>query len=204
MFWYLLFAHLIADYPLQWNRLLEAKGSWRGLLIHVSIVFGVMLVLVGLEPWLPLLLLALLHMIIDRAKSRLSRRWPKRIVSSYVIDQFVHLLTLVAFALLITPDKGTFDAPQWVIYAVGYLLATYVWAISERVIAHSDQSYSAELVRQFWPRMIMRAILLTGLVLVLPVSGMAVIPYISSSGRRALLTDVFVVLGARIVIEIGA
>lgn len=205
MFWYLLLAHLLADYPLQWNWLLEAKGSWRGLLIHATIMFGVMLVLVGLQAWLPLLLLALLHMLIDRAKSRLSRRWPERVASAYLIDQFVHVLILVVFALIISRGAGAFDAPRWVSYAVGYLLATYVWGISERIIAKSDQSYSAELVRQFWPRLILRAALLTGFVLVLPVAAMAAIPYFSSSnGRRALFTDLYVVLASRIIIQIGA
>lgn len=205
MFWQLLLAHLIADYPLQWNWLLEAKGRWRGLLIHATILFAVMLILVGPESWPALLLLAIVHLLIDRAKYLLSLRWPTYVVSAYVVDQAVHLLSILAFAQILTRATGPAVAPEWVIYAVGYLIVTYVWSISERVIAHSDPAYLAELSRQFWPRQMLRALMLTGLVLLVPVAALAAVPYLSSSsGRRAIFTDLCVVLAARVVIQIGA
>jgi hypothetical protein len=100
--------------------------------------------------------------------------------------------------------------PQWHIYALGYLLATYVWFITERILAYADKPYQQELNAQMWPRMAARALLLTLLLLGSNwlVRGQAVgvlvapLPYLFGPYRwRALLVDIAVaVLSALLIL----
>ncbi len=208
MFWQLLFAHLIADYPLQTNWIAGAKGRMRGLLVHILVHILVLLAIAGAAlplVWPHLLTLALLHLVIDFCKAQVTRRKPAWVIVPYLVDQALHILVLVGIAFWIAAQVGDVAALLPIdrtvaIYGSGYVL-TYVWFISERIMAHSNPSYQEEINREFWPRQIARMLFLTLLLLVshsalaLLVSHSVVWPYRSSRYRlREVLSDVVVVV----------
>ncbi len=90
--------------------------------------------------------------------------------------------------------------PKWMIYILGFLLVTYIWFISERIFAYKDKDYKKELVDQFWSRMLVRAgivsVLLVGWNSLTGIIGSSLtlnLPYIKGRyWRRALATDFLV------------
>ena len=93
----LLLAHLLADYPLQTNWMVQAKRTWPGLTLHVGIHLAVMLVLTApsfAQSWPFLLMLAALHFAIDSLKNILACRRPHWVTGPYLFDQFLHLLAI--------------------------------------------------------------------------------------------------------------
>lgn len=218
MFWLLYLAHFLGDYPLQPGWLVEAKRNWRGLVLHVSIHLAVMLFIVGPVRrfiWLYLLLLAGLHFAIDVLKNLFFRYRPKWVVGPHVLDQFLHLLSILLIAgwiQRIVPQTWLPGYQVWPIYAMGYLLATYVWFITERVVSYADQAYQRELTAHLWSRMITRALLVTLFLLAwrflaaaIPLIATTVqIPYVGGSyGRRALVTDLCVAVAATLFIRLA-
>jgi hypothetical protein len=204
MFWYLYLAHLLADYPLQTDRMVELKRTWSGLMLHVFVHLLTMLLLVGSLRsflWLPILILTVTHYLIDTLKNAIARLRPAWIRGSYVFDQVLHLISVVAVASWI---ERTYVMPEqvasnlWPLILSGLLVATYVWYISERVITMNSVAYQAELIAQRWPRMWVRAGIfvailgLRGLNPALPLSA-GLIPYFSGQHRlRALAIDIVV------------
>ena len=101
MFWQLLLAHFLADFPLQPRWLVDAKQRLGGLLLHTAIHLLTSLLLVGDLRWkllLPVLALALAHFIIDLSKYRLAVIRPGWVRLPYFVDQAVHVLTLLGAA----------------------------------------------------------------------------------------------------------
>ena len=210
MFWTIYLAHLVADYPLQTDKMVMLKRSWRGLLLHVFVHLLTMLLLVGTlreNFWLPILVLTAIHYLIDTLKNAISRAKPDWIAGSYIIDQVLHLLSVLAVASWI--DRvfmpGTTELSTLMpLMLAGLLVATYVWYISERILSMNQSAYQAEMVAQRWPRMLTR-----GLIYVLVVIsfsggtsallGGLLLPYFSGKFRsRALIVDglvAFVVAG---------
>lgn len=167
MFWFLVFSHLVADYPLQPEWIARKKSSVGVLGIHGSVHLVVMLALAGearLLLWPYLVILALAHFWIDLGKITLFRYRPNWTIRPYFIDQSLHFTTigLTAYAVelvvapLISPSTTNFY-----LFASGYLLVTYVWYISERVLAYSNEPYRQEVIQQAWTRMISRALMMT-------------------------------------------
>jgi hypothetical protein len=210
MFWLLLLAHFLADYPLQTSWMAANKGRMPVLMLHASVHFIVMLLVTApawRKLWLILLLLAMIHFGIDLGKITLSNYRPHWVALPYLIDQLLHYLCLGATAWWITQKEGALTLsmdPRLAIIITGYLLVTYVSAISEKVLTTSQPEYRQELASGFWPRMAFRALLLTGL-LGLQFPGLegheraglgAALPYVSGRyARWALLTDLLVVAG---------
>jgi hypothetical protein len=205
MLWTLALAHLLGDYPLQTNRMVELKRTWSGLSLHVVIHFVTMLVVVWPASgtlWPYLLALAGLHFVIDLLKNVLSVRQPRWIIRSYLGDQVLHLLSIWMIATWIegaVPSASPLLPVTVTIYLIGYLLVTYVWSISERVLVHMNPAYQAAVESLFWLRMSLRAGLLTLLLLVTNLTGiptsapsMGILYLTSHYGRRALVTDVVV------------
>src|SRR5262245_36208548 len=98
MFWALLLCHLIADYPLQTDAMVQAKKRLPGLTLHVGVHLLTMLVIVlGLAgaAWraaLPAVLaVALLHFGIDFWKNELVRLRPQWVIGGYLQDQVLHM-----------------------------------------------------------------------------------------------------------------
>ncbi|NIM96480.1 MAG: DUF3307 domain-containing protein [Anaerolineales bacterium] len=216
MFWRLLLAHLLGDYPLQPDRMVANKQSVWVQALHIAIHFTLMFALVGpvrSEVWPQLLLLASIHLFLDRAKTALTKRWKEHAVLQYFVDQALHVISIFAVTIWI---EGTVDPsllPQdstWAVYASGYLVVTYVWFITERVIAVENSTYLRELDEQFWSRMISRALMLTLILIVgsgfeIAALGLVLpIPYVSGTyRRRALVTDLLVAFVTALVVLVA-
>jgi hypothetical protein len=209
MFWTLLLAHFVADYPLQPYWMVKAKQNPWVLGLHASIHLATMLLLVGpgrAATWPLLLLVAIVHFLIDAVKNEVTRRKPSWVVIPYLVDQGVHYITLGLAALLmerfVSPVNLLFDRTT-LIYLIGFMLATYVWFISERIFSHSNETYRSEVIAQYWPRMVVRALLLgiflfsTGAFATQAVAAATIILLPYSSGKyavQALITDFLVAL----------
>jgi hypothetical protein len=217
MFWRLILAHLIGDYPLQSEWLIENKRSLWGLSLHAAIHLAVMLLVVGAasrEAWPKILVLVLIHFLLDLIKPHLGRRWPKRAPLLYVSDQILHVLSIFLVAGWIESDLSPTLLPGrtlWPIYTIGYLLVTYVWYITERLVTEQDQGYQKELEQHFWSRMVTRAVLLTlflfaGQSLEFAAGAMAFrLPYVAGPYRkRTLLVDVLVSLVIAILVLVAS
>lgn len=216
MFWTLYLAHLIGDYPLQTDWMVQAKRTWWGLTFHVSVHLAVMLVLVGplrTSIWPYLLVLTIAHAKIDAWKNLLLKWRSHWITWPYILDQILHLATVLLVAAWIERTLPAGQRPSdlpWMVYAVAYVLATQVWYITERLLTYKNIAYQLEVVRQSWTRMAARALLLTTLVggwqllLLVPLAATADhLPYLTGTyRRRALLTDLIVVLTVMILLQI--
>ncbi len=207
VFWHLLFAHLLSDYPLQSEWLIENKRNPWGIGLHVLIHFVVMFALVGSAReviWPKLLLLAGIHFLLDYSKRVLNERWPKRAMAQYALDQVLHIISIFVVSLWIgqSLDPNLMPLNQvWPVYAIGYLTATYVWFITEQILFIDDVEYLREVKAQFWPRVIARAVMLTGFLFLgrrieMATMGMTLLlPYLLGKQRkRAFVIDLLVAL----------
>ncbi len=165
MFWTLLLAHLLADYPLQTDRMVLAKKHLPGLLLHVGIHLAVMIVLffpvIGVA-WPYLLVVAVCHFFIDAFKNYLGRKRPNWVIRSYALDQTLHLISLILVGIWM--DRTT-DLPvwpvisPWIVIIIGLLLATYIWFISERILVYQIDQRQWAVTASMWPRMGVRLLL---------------------------------------------
>lgn len=220
IFWMLVLAHLIGDYPLQTDWLVSVKRSWWGLLLHVSIHLLVLLFLAGSAlPALRLYLVTLVvtHYCIDAFKNWLGSVRPQWINGPYIFDQFLHLLSLIGITLWIgatlSPTalgQPLLLTPDWTILLIGLNFCTAVWYISERVLSHATPAYQREVIARRWPRIFVRAALFFLFLWLGEQTGLAVLPlfllpYPSPAyRRRAIVTDVAVALfSALLVISAG-
>lgn len=163
MFWTLGLAHLIGDYPLQTDRIARAKRHWPGLTLHVAIHYAVMLLLAGrdsLRLWPYLLVLAAVHFAIDSFKNFETRRWPHRVMLPYVLDQALHIISIVLVSAWIQSETGIQHDGPWLVYAAAFLSVTHVWFITERVLAHRRPGYHKAVNAHRWSRQLVRALAL--------------------------------------------
>jgi hypothetical protein len=209
MFWNLLFAHFLADYPLQSNWIAANKNKFPVLALHAGIHLFTMLAVSGLawrQIWPFLFLLAIIHFSIDASKISFTSRRPDWITVPYLADQGLHYLTIAGVAWWIqqshTGLSVLIDA-RLAIFSTGFLLATHVSFISERVLAQRNPAYVEEVLRQRWPRCAVRAFLWGSLVWLITPQALLVTaaaiglhwPYLSGKyARRALLTDLLIVI----------
>jgi len=219
VFLYLLFAHFISDYPLQTDWVVRNKMRLEILLLHVGTHFVVMLAVVAphslrLLPYLAAL--TAIHFCIDVWKNWMYKVRPQWVVWPYIVDQIFHWISIGLVAAWIgrsAPGLAPYLPPQVALFALGYLLATYVWFVSERIFAHADADYRKEVACQLWRRMAARAAWLSLFLLLLgplfePLSSGApaalVLPLPYSRGKyrwRALLTDVGVALVVALLVQ---
>jgi hypothetical protein len=209
MFWQLIFAHFLADYPLQSNWIAANKHKFPVLALHAGTHLATMLAVSGSawrEIWPFLLTLTAVHMSIDALKIRFTKRRPEWVTLPYLADQGLHYLTIAGIAWWMQQSHGALSAlidARLAIIGTGLLLTTHVSFISERVLAVRNPAYVQEVIRQRWPRSVARAFLWGSLVwlssppallVAVPVF-MSQWPYFSGKfARRALLTDLLVVI----------
>jgi len=173
LFWTLLLAHFIGDYPLQTDAMVVAKQRLSGLCLHIAVHLVVMIVflfgVLGLDPkdlWGMVAAIAATHFLIDWCKTQAGKRWPDVIVVPYVVDQFAHYATLLLAAWWAdsTHDLDLFlPTREWIVPMVTILVATYVTYITEKVCSLTDAERLARVNAQGWHRMVSRATLLCGL-----------------------------------------
>ncbi len=167
MIWNLLLAHLLADFPLQPLWLVRSKERTWGLVVHAAVHFLTTLLMVGAARaavWPQVLALVVFHFTVDVIKYRFGFNRPLAVAVSYFVDQAVHISSLIVVAGWISsvaPGSEGLIAPALAVYGCGYLLATHVWYVTEKTIAHGQAAYRDELQLTQWPRMLARAGLLT-------------------------------------------
>ncbi len=210
MFWNLLLAHLIGDFLLQTEWMVQNRKKFWVLTLHVSIHLGLMLLLIGesrTEYWSLITLLALIHMGQDSLKITLVQKKPGWSVAAFILDQILHLVIIGVFTWGFKMGGETLFMSQktfWVMIAIAFLFVTYVWYISERVFYRSKPDYVLNINDTKFSRMITRAGLVSAFLLVrswaFPSLAMVLTnPYTSSKYRqRASLTDVSVSVFAMI------
>jgi hypothetical protein len=103
----LVFAHMLADFVLQTDRILANKRRPEGLALHAAIVGGVSWLALGLplRP-LPILVIVLSHAALDAAKLR----WGRPGFAAFAADQAGHLAAIWIVAQL---WPGTYAAGLW-------------------------------------------------------------------------------------------
>ncbi len=114
---HLLFAHFLADYPLQTNWLIVRKGqSWDGLALHgLMVLFMAILVLPQYFPFvlIPLLALSGVHTIQDWGKIYTGPRIKIHPIIPYLLDQVLHYIIIgivqVAVGSLLVPAPGPWE-----------------------------------------------------------------------------------------------
>ena len=175
MFWTFLLCHLIADYPLQTDGMVQAKNTWPGLIAHVTIHLSTLLVVLfgplGLDvgTYLPIICaMTAAHFAIDAFKKILSQHKSHWIIRGYILDQFFHIVSiwLIAFwgqALGIEP---MFTIPaSWLLYASGYILVTHVCYVTGRIVFNHDKKYQTWHQNQMWTRMVTRSVIYTAVLI---------------------------------------
>ncbi len=131
----LLLVHLIVDF-MQPSALVKwSKKSTNGLLVHSSIYAFLNALILAYVPlwWLWVLVLGISHFVVDKAKVILNNKMPKIGLLVFVLDQVVHISIIVLLFFLVhlgSADPSpqvikVIDYPQVLLYAVGYIAATF-------------------------------------------------------------------------------
>ncbi|RPJ46970.1 MAG: DUF3307 domain-containing protein, partial [Chloroflexi bacterium] len=207
MFWHLLLAHLIADYPLQPSWMVRNKIRPRVLLLHAAVHFLVVLVVLlpaSAQWWPYLLAIAAAHFLIDTGKNWFTIHRPGWVVGPYLVDQACHVLSIILVNLWASGQVAAAEPyldDRLVMIAIGFLLVTYVYLVTERVFTSITPLARFGTDVQAWERMFIRAVLLAVLLLAwdarsAALAGLTVLlPYQATrSGLRVLLIDLIVTL----------
>lgn len=215
MFWVFFFAHLLGDYILQPDWLVRERRKQWGMLLHAGIHFFVLALVVGPNRatlWPYLALLAAVHFLIDRFKLTFLLPRLGDEARAYLLDSALHLasLGLVAAWLSRAPDvELLLVSTRWYVVGSGYLLATYVWYILERLFLGGSGDFRSKLAGQAVGRMFVRAALVTVLLVAASrIGGIAilgfVLPYQNPDSRlREWITDISVAAASTGLILLG-
>lgn len=140
----LLLAHVVADFLLQTNRMVETKQKPGTLLLHALIVLVTAQIALGrVDAWEPLIL-AGLHIAIDTVKAY---AMPQRLWA-FLTDQGAHLVTLIAVAA-VTPTlfaggmwAGVAWLPGLMLLTAGFVVATVAggYAVALLVAPWGDET----------------------------------------------------------------
>ncbi len=100
LFWLLVLAHLVGDFPLQTDKVFYYKHKTRwGILIHIGITAACNVVftipyLKYPTYWLILLGMSVLHLLYDKMKISLTRKGMEDNTLLFLFDQFLHFATI--------------------------------------------------------------------------------------------------------------
>ncbi|MEM7347651.1 MAG: hypothetical protein AAF485_25740, partial [Chloroflexota bacterium] len=98
-------------------------------------------------------------------KNFLTDWYPNKTLQLYLLDQIFHFISIGAVTIWFAQLNG--NRLAWIvanpltILIMGYLLVTYVWFITERVLAYQDYTYRQFVIEHKWSRMLARTLLLT-------------------------------------------
>jgi hypothetical protein len=214
IFWNILLAHFLGDYPLQPAWMVRRKDHLGILTLHVTIHLVVLLLIAGVARRLifpQLIALAVIHFGIDFSKNLLNKARPQWVILPYIIDQTIHYLSIGLVTYWIWTSYGSLNWTlnlNWAALLTAYLVVTYVWFVSERVLAYAQPGYRGEVIRMLWPRMVMRAIFLSLILIVLPVTPLAITARLIAQPVpehrvRSFLTDIGVSAAVAAVLWLG-
>jgi hypothetical protein len=118
LFWRLVLAHVIADFPLQTDAvfLIKKRFPW-GVLLH-GILFALTSILVtgpywnSLPVWGGLLFLWIFHLVVDRAKLRLIDSGHGDHLGYFLLDQAMHVGAIVLVCILLRGYSGVGDVDE--------------------------------------------------------------------------------------------
>jgi len=121
LFWLLVLAHFLGDFPLQTDTIYRLKHSRRwGSLIHIGICTFVNMLLTFpylIYPayWIVIVLLTFSHIVYDNGKIALTRSGYKDSLGLFLLDQFLHLATiaLLTYAFLKLHPQTTPSMPAF-------------------------------------------------------------------------------------------
>ncbi|MGA9533728.1 MAG: DUF3307 domain-containing protein [Anaerolineales bacterium] len=217
VFWTLLLSHLLGDFVLQSDRLVEAKHRFPGLLAHGGIhltVSAILLLPRQIGVWVVLVSLTGLHLAIDSLKISRERPQERSSPTLFLLDQAAHLILIAGVAIWIRsgfPSVEPWLGAPFLIPAVGLTLVTFVWLITEQIFVEGskDESYARELTKWKGGRMVARSIAFLGFWSVLGNWDVALlslpIPYLTGRHRsRALLTDLAVAAVVAVILRLAA
>lgn len=175
LFLRLYLAHLIADFPLQTDRIFALK--MKGLLgvcyhVLVCVAVGALFMAPHLmaypELWWAIAYFGLIHVVFDQGKIWYSRFTGYDSIYLYFLDQFFHLISIVGLIHLFPHAQETVRlGPEWGLLATAYdsdrlmlvgialLLATYVMDISFDQYKRTYEGYRGAFQRDIpgmWER----------------------------------------------------
>ena len=210
-------AHLIADYPLQSDRLVAAKVRLPGLTLHVAIHWIVMTILtwpVRAIVWPYVFAIAIMHFGIDYFKVVLYRKRPEWVIGPYLWDQPLHWLSLI-LACTVMGNRTNLPiwevTSPWWIYATGLIIATHIWYITERVLTYRNRELQPQIQETMWPRMLARFLFYVGLAVATPWSLLLTILVLGAAAflynryeypRRWFVTDILVGFASAVIVFI--
>lgn len=120
----LLFAHVLADYVFQTNKMVARKGEPLFLAYHGVVVLGAAIIATG-SVAVPVFVLAALHIITDWIKTQF-----KDSIGAHLTDQLVHLVTLTVVAAIAPNlwETGTWAAAPDLVTVILLLIAGAIYA----------------------------------------------------------------------------
>ena len=180
LFYRLLLAHLIADFPLQFTKLfrLKIKGI-KGTILHGS-VFGILAIVFSL-PYLTsprvgifIIFLWVFHIFTDWLKIKLINRYKRDDLTLFLLDQMLHVAAIGIVIFFNFPRVGDgssflsrlYSNDLFIIFCIFYLLATFTATIFiyylKKTYAHPNVSFS---VKGKYYEIVERALITTFIVL---------------------------------------
>lgn len=137
LFYRLLLAHLIADFPLQFSRLFRLKMEGiKGTILHGS-VFGILAILMSV-PYIKLsfvgiylIFLWVFHILIDWTKVKIMTRFKKDNLALFLWDQAMHLVSMaivIPFSLKRSQPSflgSLYLSDMFIVTAILYVVASF-------------------------------------------------------------------------------
>jgi len=141
LFLKLLLAHFIGDFVLQPKSWVQKRTMRIGyLLLHIAIHAAVLVLLFIpelREQWQTIVFVACAHLLIDSGKIYLEKKFPGRAFLLFIIDQSLHVLSLIAVVLYqygITINwETTVFSTTGLLYILTFVLTVFVSPIMLRV-----------------------------------------------------------------------
>jgi len=142
LFYRLLLAHLVADFPFQSTRLFRLKTeSIKGIILH-GCIFGVLAVALSYpcitNPLLGiyLLLLAVFHIFLDWLKVKLTNYTRKDSLSLFILDQVLHIISIaIVIPFNVKPPYPSsliarlYSDDRLIIFCIFYIISSFVATI---------------------------------------------------------------------------
>ena len=209
LFLYLVFAHLMADFIFQPEKLLLwKKRDKKGILVHVLIHFVVTCVLLapyilfggndtgfpGLYMLLGVLGIVVIHFFVDQEKIRLEKKYPLRSFQLFALDQCAHISVIIIFTFILKSVVGVesggsllmeiYFSKQLVFYLITLICMTYTWEITkyemQRVGIKKNVHFTPDI-----KYMMLRGLAVSAIfILFTPLTVRAVNPEYAQPGRR--------------------
>lgn len=144
LFWRLILAHLLTDFPLQTNKIAEQKSKGIFWVIVHSLIFlmlGLILSYKFLEKiWVYIVIITCSHFLIDSIRIVGIRKYGMSDnVLSFLLDQLVHILIIFLFWKFLFISFSPVLEEKWTVILCLYIVATYFTSIFIYYIKNFDE-----------------------------------------------------------------